>query len=373
MSAKINPPPPQGGILNCRKPVGPTSLWLVNEIKRLSAVRKVGHCGTLDPFADGVLPIALGRATNMIRYMDDYDKVYRVLIHLGEATDTADLSGSVIGGRLPASEECLAWSANDFAVLRETIGQMTGLIEQETPAFSAAKIAGRPMYEYARAGIAVEGKIRQVEVFSAELQGAGFDLQEDGLEALDESHLPGEVFFPGTEHVDKGLDKVKSVHKPRFWLVVDIHCSKGTYIRTWAAELGQRLGCGAYAARLRRLRSGPYSFDDAVRQEDLRIIKQEGRGLAELKSRGLLRDASTARPDFPVIELDLNNATRILQGKQVFGLPDLSADSHYRVFCRDLFLGIGVGRLSEDTGVILVAERMFTSLENFESRFDEGL
>ncbi len=360
MAKKTNPPPPYGGLLLLYKPQGPTSLDLVRQVKRLSGIKKIGHVGTLDPFADGLLPVALGRATNMVRYMDAYDKVYRVLICLGHTSVTGDLTGELRAGKVPTEPEMAAWLADGGAKLKEVIRTLTGKITQVTPAYSAAKIDGKPMYEYARQGIAVEGKTRDVTIYQADLVAAGKGRFEI-LELLPEA-LPGGEYFAGG-FGQKGPDEVKSVPAPPFWLVCDIHCSKGTYIRTWAQDLGERLGTGAYAARLRRLRSGPFRFEEAITLEDLRAFLEAGGSLARLGENPLLRDASSARPDLAVLELDKRSATMILQGKR-FRHPELPEEGALvRLFYDGAFLGIGRSEPG-DQGPILVAERMFRSLEN---------
>ncbi len=359
MSRKTNAPPPYGGIINLRKPVGPTSLMLVNRVKRLSGIRRIGHCGTLDPFADGVLPIALGRATNMIRYMDDYSKVYRVLIHLGTRTDTGDLSGRIVESSDPTDQQIADWARDDYQALRAAIARMTGRIEQRTPQFSAAKIDGKPMYEYARAGIEVTGKMRAIQIHSADLVTAG-ELKPSS-ESLNESNLPGQDYFPETIYDDRRLDEPVQLHMPRFCLIVDVHCSKGTYIRTWAEDLGYALGTTAYAARLRRLRSGPFTWADAVSEADLKAFHTAGGDFGRPDEK-LICDTSAARPDLPVIELDRQEAIRILQGKRL--VPPPGTESHYRLFHGDQFLGIG-RRDRRDSECVLLAERMFLSIENF--------
>lgn len=372
MAGKVRPAPPAGGLLILRKPAGPTSMQMLSRVRKLSGIRKLGHCGTLDPFADGVLPIALGRATNMIRYMDDYDKVYRVLIHLGEATDTQDLSGRVIGGRRPGPEETEALLRDGARLIREAMAKLTGRITQETPLYSAAKIDGRPMYDYARKGIAVEGKKREVEIYSAVLVGAGAGSADGAARRLTKESLPGASCFPGLQAGGEGLDEPREVTEPALWLAADISCSKGTYIRTWADDLGKLLGTGAYAARLRRLKTGPFCFEESVTLEELE--EKAGLGFvfsAEAGDRSLLVSAETARPDFPVIELDKTCAVRLLQGKSlsVKDLPEAAA--RFRARAEGCFLGIVRRDGGPESGTI-VAERMFTDIENFACRSEQA-
>ena len=406
MAKKVNPPPPYGGLLIMYKPVGPTSLDVVRQLKRLTGIRKIGHCGTLDPFADGVLPIALGRATNMIRYMDEYNKVYRVLIHFGHESTTGDLTGEFSEGAgefsegagefsdasgefsdasgefsegsetssqgvTLSSETLEQWCRDDYAHVKEAIASLTGSLEQITPAFSAAKVAGRPMYEYARRGIEVEGKPRQVEIYSAEFVAAGAKTWTGPSIQLGE--IPGDAYFP-SEVRQPGPDDVREIPAPAFWLIVDIHCSKGTYIRTWATDLGRKLGTGAYAARLRRLKSGPFAFEETITLDEVSQFVEAGGSFTNsttnhqesiiTSENTLMCDASAARPDFPVLELNKTNAIKILQGKKVklSGLP--AEGTRCRLFHEGQFLGIGLVAV-QDQDAILIAERMFISLENF--------
>ncbi len=427
MAKKVNPPPPYGGLLIMYKPVGPTSLDVVRQLKRLTGIRKIGHCGTLDPFADGVLPIALGRATNMIRYMDEYSKVYRVLIHFGRESTTGDLTGEFSEGAgefsdasgefsdasgefsegsetssqgvTLSSETLEQWCRDDYAHVKEAIASLTGSLEQITPAFSAAKVAGRPMYEYARRGIEVEGKPRQVEIYSADFVAAGVGTgaasraepaKQAGAPAgaganavagaktwtgpsIQLGEIPGDAYFP-SEVRQPGPDDVREIPAPAFWLIVDIHCSKGTYIRTWATDLGRKLGTGAYAARLRRLKSGPFAFEETITLDEVSQLVEAGGSFTNsttnhqesiiTSEKSPLRDASAARPDFPVLELNKTNAIKILQGKR-FKLSGLPAEgTRCRLFHEGQFLGIGLVAV-QDQDAILIAERMFFSLENF--------
>src|SRR5664280_2365060 len=141
------------GIINVNKPVGLTSFQVVGRIRKLLGVKKVGHCGTLDPFASGVLPVCVGKATRVVRYMDGYDKTYRCTAHFGASTDTQDREGKVTGGRMPQEDELERMKADDFAALRKLFSELDGDKDQMPPMYSAIKMAGRPLYEYARQGI----------------------------------------------------------------------------------------------------------------------------------------------------------------------------------------------------------------------------
>jgi tRNA pseudouridine55 synthase len=208
------------GLLNVNKPVGWTSFDVVARIRRFTGERRVGHAGTLDPAATGVLPICLGQATRLTEYLHNYPKEYIAVIRLGLTTDTFDGEGAVTGG-----------SSADLVTLRsvqEALGPFQGTIDQVPPAYSAIKIKGTRSYKLARSGIEVPLQPRQVRI--------------DSIEILD-FELPN--------------------------LKIKITCSKGTYIRSLANNLGQALGCGAYLDNLIRTVCGPFKLEGSVTPEDI--------------------------------------------------------------------------------------------------------
>lgn len=202
------------GILNVNKPAGMTSHDVVAVIRRISGESRVGHAGTLDPMATGVLLICLGQATRIAEYLADHDKKYRARIRLGVETDTYDATGTVV-----AEAECSATLPEINAALAHFLGR----ISQQPPAYSAIKQKGVPLYKLARQGVEVETEPRQVEIYSMDVI----------------------AFTP------PDLD-------------IDVHCSKGTYIRSLAHDLGARLNCGAHLAALTRTASGQFSLDTAI-------------------------------------------------------------------------------------------------------------
>lgn len=203
------------GILNINKPWGRTSFSIVAMVKRLTGERRVGHAGTLDPAATGVLPICLGQGTRVVEFLVDATKAYRAEIELGVATDTYDATGRIIQRGDPSgiSQDQLESGLTSFS----------GLIQQTPPMYSAVKYQGKPLYELARAGITVERRSRLAKIH--------------GLELVD-------------------------------WrspvATIEVVCGKGTYIRSLAHDLGQALGCGAYLKSLIRLRCGLFDIRDAV-------------------------------------------------------------------------------------------------------------
>jgi len=208
------------GILNVNKPWGKTSFSLVAMVKRLTGERRVGHAGTLDPAATGVLPICLGQGTRVTEFLVDATKTYRAEVGLGVATDTYDASGRIIQRGDPSG------ISQDH--LEVALASFCGWIQQTPPMYSAVKYQGKPLYELARAGITVERRSRLARIYRLQLVG----------------------WQPPVA-------------------TIEVVCGKGTYIRTLAYDLGQALGCGAYLKSLVRLRCGPFDIRDAVSVPEL--------------------------------------------------------------------------------------------------------
>jgi tRNA pseudouridine55 synthase len=208
-------PAANDAVLVIDKPIGPTSFDVVRKVRRAAGLRRVGHGGTLDPAASGVLPICLGEATKLAQFLLDADKEYTFAVCFGVETDTDDAAGAVTARRDP--------TAVGEAEVRRAIEPFRGPISQVPPNYSALKRAGRPLYDYARAGEAVEVAARDVVVHALEVTSfAG----------------PASVAFM-------------------------MRCSKGTYVRALARDLGRSLGVGAHVTALRRTRSGPFSLAEA--------------------------------------------------------------------------------------------------------------
>lgn len=214
------------GFLNVRKPVGPTSHDVVSEIRRLAGTRQVGHSGTLDPMAEGVLVVALNRGTRALPFLPDTGKTYRAEMELGSSTDTQDSSGRTVG------------KAADFLVTREEfekiIREFTGTISQIPPMYSAVKVGGRKLYELAREGCTIERRPREVVIESIIL-------------------LSDRISWSAGDRVD-----------------LKVECSTGTYIRTLCHDIGQRLGCLAHMTGLVRERAGRFALHDSVELHALR-------------------------------------------------------------------------------------------------------
>jgi tRNA pseudouridine55 synthase len=203
------------GILNINKPRGRTSFSIVSLVRRLSGVKRVGHAGTLDPAATGVLPVCLGQGSRVVPFLHDAAKVYKAQVELGVTTDSYDATGKITATGDPTGVS--------RKQLLATLESFRGQIQQTPPMYSAVKHGGKPLYKLARAGIEVERKSRPVQIYRLEL---------------------------------------------KYWrpplATIEVECGKGTYIRSLAHDLGQLLGCGAHLKSLTRLRYGCFDVKDAV-------------------------------------------------------------------------------------------------------------
>jgi len=257
------------GFLNVHKPEGPTSHDVVDRIRRHTGVRRVGHGGTLDPFATGVLVVCLGKATRLAEFLIGSPKQYRAVVELGRSTDTYDRTGQVTAARDPSG------------VTREQVeaalARFRGKVLQTPPPFSALKKGGVPLYRLARAGKPLRPDPREVEI--AQLDLVAWD-------------------------------------PPR--LTLEVTCSAGTYIRSLAHDLGQALGCGAHLVDLVRLRSGRFRLEEAVPLEALLAAGPEG-------WQQWLLPLEMAVEHLPRVDLDAGEVRRLSQGQPVpaRGVPPL--------------------------------------------------
>jgi len=314
------------------KPVGSTSFGCVARVRRAVGVRRVGHCGTLDPFAEGVLPVCVGRATGLVRYMEGYDKEYRVTVRFGSETDTQDVTGKRTGGREPSEGELDDLRAEDFRSIRSLAASLEGDRLQTPPMYSAVKVDGRPLYESARKGVEVERKPRSIRVHAVRVDSV---TAEGGV----------------------------------LRAVLTIRCSKGTYIRTLCEDLGRAAGFGAHAETLLRTRCGPYGLDDAHSLEafDEACRGQGDRALDALDAAGWLAPLESAVRDRATSEADPGTARRIVDGLEVqpeaLGLAGTSGELPGTVAVMKAGLGLlAVCRLDATApgrGVYR-AERVFT-------------
>ena len=214
------------GIINVKKEAGMTSHDVVFKLRKILGTKKIGHGGTLDPDVVGVLPIAVGKATRMVEFMQDEGKIYEGEITLGFSTTTEDASGEIV-------EQTPVEAPLDAAEVDRMIAQMVGEIEQVPPMYSAVKVNGRKLYEYARAGEEVERPVRQVTIYE----------------------------FTRTSEIgyEEGLARFR----------FRVKCSKGTYIRTLSVDLGQKLGYAAHMSHLTRTSAAGLQLEDALTLEEI--------------------------------------------------------------------------------------------------------
>lgn len=216
------------GIINVYKEKGFTSFDIVAKMRGICGQKKIGHTGTLDPDAQGVLPVCLGKATKVCDMLTDSDKVYRAVMLLGVETDTQDMSGQILS-------EHRTDDLSEERVL-DAIASFQGEIAQIPPMYSALKVNGKKLCDLARAGVTVERKARSVTIHEI---------------AVEEIDLPR--------------------------VTMTVHCSKGTYIRTLCHDIGQKLGCGAAMESLLRVQAAGYRLENAVRLDELQRLKEDGR------------------------------------------------------------------------------------------------
>jgi len=244
------------GVLVVDKPAGPTSHDVVDRVRRALGTRRVGHTGTLDPFATGVLPVCVGQATRLARFLAAGEKEYVARVRLGFATTTDDLTGEALGDPRPVevSGERLA----------EALGRLVGQFDQVPPTFSARRAGGRRLYELARRGQVVPRTAAPVTVHAVELVGREGDT-----------------------------------------LDIAVRCSPGTYVRALARDLGDALGTGAHLAALRRTRSGAFDLSQAVPGDDL------------AEAEGKLVPLAALLPDLPAVLVGAEGRLLVRHGREV--------------------------------------------------------
>lgn len=250
------------GIFNIDKSEGMTSHDVVAKVRRIIKQKRVGHAGTLDPMATGVLPVVVGRATRLVEYLAEADKAYRALVRLGATSDTYDREGVITqtaGPLMPSRDE-----------VEQALEGFRGAIEQVPPMHSALKVGGKKLYELARQGVEVERQARNVTI----------------------SRLEVEAYKP-----------------PHLQLFVE--CSKGTYIRSLAFDLGEKLGTGALLDGLVRTRVGGFTIEDATTLEGLEAAFAEGTWQESLKP------PESILVGWPIFSIDEATEKAILQGKAV--------------------------------------------------------
>lgn len=285
------------GILIVDKPTDWTSFDVIAKLRGILGTRKLGHSGTLDPMATGVLPVFAGGASKAVDMQPNHDKTYRAVIRFGLATDTGDVTGTVL-----RSEE----TAITADQLREVLPRFTGDIMQTPPMYSAVKVNGSPLYKLARQGITVERKARPVTIYRLEL-----------------------------------LDQPQAQD-----FVLEVACSKGTYVRTLVEELGEALGVPATLAGLRRTQAGIFGLEHSHTLEEIQAAKDAGT-LEEL-----LLPVETVFAHLPLITVSAGHTARLMNGAPCYRFSQ--PEGIYRLHGPDGFLGLG--RIKEKE---LKAEKLF--------------
>ncbi len=277
------------GILLVDKPADWTSSDVVAKLRGVLHERRIGHSGTLDPMATGLLVVFVGRATRAVEYAESQEKRYLASLRLGLATDTQDVTGNRVSGvPRPIGEE----------ELEQALARFRGDILQLPPMYSAIKVGGKKLYEIARRGGEVERKFRLVHI--AELRCLG----------------------------RAGED----------WLL-DITCSKGTYIRTLCHDIGMSLGCGGCMSALRRVRAGEFRLENAYTMEQIQAAADRG------EAASLLLPADTLFASFPALRLDAEGEKRIRSGCSI---PRKAPEGEYRLYGPEgAFLALGCVRQDE--------------------------
>lgn len=282
------------GIINIYKEPGYTSFDVVAKLRGILKQKKIGHTGTLDPDARGVLPVCIGKATKLCEYLTGKDKVYQAVLHLGITTDTQDMSGTVLKEQKPSvtEEEILT-----------IIQGFTGRQMQVPPMYSALKVNGKKLCDLARAGIEVERKPREIEIFSI---------------------------------------KVLSIEIP--CITMEVHCSKGTYIRTLCHDIGNRAGCGGCMETLLRTETAGFSIEHSYRLKEVEeIVKgtdEKGRRIEDI-----LLSVDEALKDYPKIAAE-PGMEKVLRNGGRFSLSDIclkeeETDRLYRVYdASGMFVGL---------------------------------
>ncbi len=286
---------PLDGFLIMDKPVGLSSNQVVQKAKRMMDAQKVGHTGSLDPLATGVLPLCFGEATKFSQYLLDSDKRYWTRIRLGQTTNTGDADGQILEER-PVT-------GITAELIESVLVEFRGSIEQTPSMYSAIKYHGQPLYKLARMGLEVERKSRAISVYQCEL-----------------------VAFDGD------------------FFELELHCSKGTYVRSIAEDVGRKLGCGAHVVALRRRSAGPFQEVDVVSFEALESACDNQSG------EGFLRPISAAVGNWPEVSLNETLAYYLRQGQPVM-VPRAPAQGWVRLALQNESSAasfIGVGEVMDD-------------------------
>lgn len=299
------------GVINLLKTPGGTSHDCINSLRRILGQKRVGHTGTLDPMACGVLPICVGKATRLVEYTLEHKKTYRAEMLLGLVSDTQDLTGQILSRNKVSgiSEKQIVEAMENFM----------GPMEQITPAYSAVKYQGKKFYELARQGLPVPKKTRNIFIYKISLFR----------------------YYPDEEY-------------PR--VIFDAVCSKGTYMRTLCSDLGKFLGPGAVMSFLVRTASGPFLLENTIRQEEIESAMKKG-------DSGFLMPMGILVEHLPCIELKENALKYIQNGVSVNSkyfsiVGEVSNDSLVRLECNGRLIGMGTIDKSTDSNCFVKPKKV---------------
>ncbi len=306
---------PDGIVLLDKKP-GITSMASDNFIKKVASTRKVGHSGTLDPFATGLLPVFVGKALRVMRYTDDYDKAYFCVARFGFSTDTMDCLGEKTDGKDFSEEEIEQLKNTDFKVIRDAFIKISELTEQVPPKYSAKKINGRKAYELAREGIEVELKPNKIKIYSINIE----DIKV----------------------VDGYIDVSFSVE-----------CSKGTYIRTICDDAGKITGFGAHAIELRRTKCGPFSIENAITEESIKELSGNG-------DYSFVLDETCCLVNMPKLSLSEREFKAVKVGKKILAPAGTEFDKKYAAYYGDKLAAV-LYKANEDGKELMRIDRMLAN------------
>ncbi|KOR26848.1 tRNA pseudouridine(55) synthase TruB [Clostridium sp. FAM 1755] len=274
------------GVINVLKPKGITSFDVVRDIRKIAKIKKVGHTGTLDPLASGVLPICIGKATKIVDYIMEGTKTYRVEMKLGTTTETYDREGTVL-----EEKQVNAKPIDVENIIKKYIGDT----DQIPPMYSALKVNGQKLYDLARKGIEVERKARKIHIYDI---------------------------------------CILSIDLP--YVIFDVKCSKGTYIRSLCFDIGKDLGCGAAMWNLQRLEASPFNIKEAIKLEDLN----------EENIKQFITPIDKALKDYEKLYLDKKFEKLVLNGvilKDRRVLDNIEENKLYRTYIEDdNFIGLGM-------------------------------
>lgn len=275
------------GVLILDKPIGLSSNQALQQLRRLYRARKAGHCGSLDPLASGVLPVCMGQATKFSNYLLGAHKTYRATCRLGQTTTTGDAEGDIIESQAVTI---------DHSLLPRVLQDFVGQIEQIPPMYSALKHQGRRLYQLARAGKQVERAPRRVEIFELKLLSCDSERLE-----------------------------------------IEVCCSKGTYIRTLAEDIGKALACGAHLIALRRIAVDSLQEQDSITLDRLQQLASQGMQPLER----LLLPVTAALTHFAELRLDADASRDIRQGKRIKLTASPGAGLYRLVSSEGVFIGLG--------------------------------